>query len=228
MSQISIGAIVQSVKAIHKIYKNVESTAGEIVQPVGTLMDLESWMAKEMQSPGGDSYLLKHCTNELLHKIYEMVFLVSRKLVPSEWDLKNRSDWMYAFSKQIWALDAKKDDFGPVKHPDETLEENKKRRRLGAKNALSRVVEMIDLVTSAQELFAGFSIADDVAKQALGGTIGAAGAIAQGNTAGGLCGDLAVRIATISKGQEERMNKLANTLQSLYTKLRFIVENNED
>lgn len=228
MSKLTIDGVVKSVKAIHKLYKNVESTAGEIVQPVGTLMDLESWMAKEMKNPGGDGYLLKHCTSDLLHQLYEIVILVSQKLIPKEWNSKNRSDWMYAFSKQIWALDAKRDDFGPVKHKDETAEENKKRRQMGAKAALSRVVEMIDLVTSAQELLASFAFGDNIKELAIGGVIGTAGAISQGNSAGGLCGDLAVRIAKISKGEAGRMSKLADTLQSLYTKLRLIVENNED
>jgi hypothetical protein len=169
---------------------------------------------------GTDAVLYDACDEDTFRTLYVSTRTIKEVLVPTAWDHRNAQDWMYIFSKQIWAINARRDEFGPVKFKDETEEEWRRRRALGAKNVLAQLdAGEIPLVSSSQEFMQSMAdLSKDNAAQALGILF----VVGRESSTAAACPMLLQRASTIASGQISRLNKISRILDDLYRRLSAI------
>ncbi len=175
-----------------------------------------------------DAMFFERSPDEGFALMYVATLVIKEKLIPASWTQRSVQDWMYVFSKQIWAINAKKDDFGPVKFKDESEDEWTRRRALGAKRSLAQLDEAeIPLVSNARDFMSEVAALNksNVAK-ALGLTYSAIMALESGSMAAA-GPQLLSRASTIAKGQVPRLEKICDRLNELYRRLTSIAASEE-
>ncbi len=206
---------VEFLARLVKIRKNFK-TVSTPIENAQTLMSLvDATLAK---STGMDATMVKACKNDVVVSLYKSI-VAYKLLVPSEWNTRQVSDWMYLFSREIWSLNALTRDFGPKRHPEESTEEYNRRRRLGAKNTLSKMADHISLVESLLELFTQLQSIGQLSDLFV--VVG----VVQKNFTSLVGADayLIERVGTLSKGEVSRLEKIQQSLYELQLRLETIV-----
>ncbi len=206
---------VEFIAKLVKIRKNFKTVSKPIEDEQKLLSLVDAALAK---SSGMDATMLKACKNEVIVSLYTSV-VACRLLVPSEWNTRQVSDWMYLFSQEIWSLNALTRDFGPKRHPEESTDDYNRRRRLGAKNTLSKTADHISLIESLLELFTQLQSIGQLSDLVV--VVG----FVQKNLTSLVGADayLIERIGTMSKGEVARLVKIQKALYGLELRLESIV-----
>lgn len=216
-------AIKEAIKSVLNIeflalLVNTRNNLGTITTPIADANSLMGQVESSLsKNSGTDAAMLKACQNEVIGELYKMV-VAMKWLVPSSWNTLNVSDWMYSYSYQIWSRDAVKSYFGPKRHPQETTEQYVARRKLGAKNSLTKLERHISLVESLQEVFTQLQTLDKITDAVI-----LAGLFANKTSLVVADAYLVTRIAVLSRGEVGRLTKIQNVLYQLQQLLARVV-----
>lgn len=188
------------------------------VSPIRDVVELQSSAIKALRQ-NMDITMLEACGNEVIGFSFQMCIALKERVLQKHWDTRQVSDWMYYFSHQIWALNANKNTFGPVRFSDESESSFTKRRSLGAKNTIPKVESLIELVQGCQQVFEGLVLPDSTSC-AIGGTMAAF----SGSSLQAACGGLLQRTSTVAEGQIGRTRGIRDRLETLLNRLYSIAE----
>ena len=188
------------------------------VSPIGDVVELQSSALKALRQ-NMDITLLEACGNEFIGFNFQMCIALKERVLQKHWDTRQVSDWMYYFSHEIWALNASKNTFGPVKFSDESESSFTKRRSLGAKSTIPKVESLIELVQGCQQVFEELVLPDSTSS-----SIGGIMAAFSGSSLQAACGGVLQRTSTIAKGQIGRTRGILVRLETLLNRLYSIAE----